>query len=104
MIYELPLPHCPRKMEVITEKFYEKLEELAKKIEELGQSQIRHDVKLELVCKKVEKYIEMVEEILNKPVNNERRIEALEKNQRWVAVGLIGGLGMIFFKLIERFL
>ena len=89
-------------MEVITEKLYEKLEELEKKIEELGQTQIRHDVKLEIFCKKVDKYIEIIEKIIAKPVNNERRIENLEKSLRWVVTGLIGSLGALLFDIFHR--
>ncbi len=83
----------------------------SKKIEYLGQELARISVKIEIVCKNISESARDIKEI-NKNIakiletlnEHERRINLLEKNQRWVAIGLISGLGFIFLKLFERFI
>ena len=82
---------------------------LHEKIEQQGQEIVRLNVKVELLCKKydrIERLLEelktLVDKIVVKPEECDRRFESLEKTQRWVATGAISALLLGFWDLLHR--
>ncbi len=82
-----------------------------KKIEEFGRELTRIGVKIEIVCKNISENTEDIKEIKEKLVKileilkeHERRIELLEKNQRWIVSGILCSFGMLLFEIIRKIL